>query len=132
MGEINTTPLIDVLLVLVVMLVITIPAATHSLKVDLPVCDADCVLPDLSPVRNRLVIDAADRLVWNGTPVTSAELVGVLAATRRLAVEPELQFAPDAGASYEGAARTIKLIKASGITRFGFVGNERYRAFGRE
>ena len=60
-----------------------------------------------------------------------AELVEALAASRRLPVEPELQFAPDAFASYDAAAHTLAVIKATGVTNFGFVGNDRFRAFAR-
>ena len=131
LGEINTTPLIDVLLVLLVMLVITIPAAIHSLDVDLPQCAADCSAPDPDPVRNRLVLDASDTLLWNGTAIDRAQLSAVLAASLRLPVEPELQFAPDPGAGYDAAAHALRTIRASGVTKFGFVGNERFRDFGR-
>ena len=127
--EINTTPLIDVLLVLLFMLVIAIPAATHSLNVELPTCGTDCEAPNPDPVMNRVTLDSSDRLMWNGAEVTEAELSAALAASLRLRVEPELQFAPDGAASYDKAARTMRLIVASGVTKFGFVGNEQFREF---
>ena len=70
LSDINTTPLIDVLLVLLVMLVITIPAATNSLDVDIPQCGPNCTPPVADPVRNRLILDASDRLIWNGTEIS--------------------------------------------------------------
>lgn len=75
------------------------------------------------------MVDEADRLLWNGAAVTSAQLAALLAGTSRMAIEPELQFEPAARASYDASARALKLIKASGVTKFGFVGNERYRRF---
>lgn len=129
LADINTTPLIDVLLVLLVMLVITIPAATHSLDVDVATCGDDCSVPPLDPLRNRLVLDAMDRTLWNGQIVNEGQLAAALTATRQLPVEPELQFAPDAAASYDAAAHTLRTVKASGVTKFGFVGNERFRTF---
>ena len=131
LGEINTTPLIDVLLVLLVMLILTIPVATHTLPIDLPSCTADCAAPPADPVRNRLTLDAGDRLLWNGSAISRAQLAAALAATRRLPVEPELQFAPEAAASYDAAAQALGVIKASGVTKFGFIGNERFRDFGK-
>jgi biopolymer transport protein ExbD len=132
LGEINTTPLIDVMLVLLIMFVITIPAATHALPVDLPSCaDADCPEVPFDPVRNRLTLDSGDRLLWNGSAIDGGQLAAILAETRRMPVEPELQFAPDAQAGYAASAQTLLTIKSSGVTRFGFVGNERFRAFGR-
>lgn len=129
LADINTTPLIDVLLVLLVMLVITIPAATHSLDVDVATCGDDCTVPPLDPLRNRLVLDALNRTLWNGQIVNEGQLAAALTATRQLPVEPELQFAPDAAASYDAAAHTLRTVKASGVTKFGFVGNERFRTF---
>ena len=127
MGEINTTPLIDVMLVLLIMFVITIPAATHSVGIDLPTKCPDCPAPDT--LKNRLTIDDSDTLRWNGAAITEAQLAAVLRQTLAMPMEPELQFQPSANASYDASARALATIKASGVTRFGFVGNERYRQF---
>ena len=127
MGEINTTPLIDVMLVLLIMFVITIPAATHS--VDIDVGSSECLDCPLDPVRNRVVIGTNDTVRWNGKAVTQGQLATLLQQTRTLPIEPELQFEPSANASYASSARTLATIEASGVTKFGFVGNERYRQF---
>lgn len=131
MGDLNTTPLIDVMLVLLVMFIITIPVATHEVEIPLPIPrPIDDPLPPVNLVENRIVIDAQDQLFWNGEPITERQMVGLIADTLVLATEPELQFEPAANASYERAAHTLNSIKASGVTRFGFVGNEKYRALG--
>lgn len=128
MGEMNTTPLIDVLLVLLIMFVITIPVATHSVDVDVGPGEQcrDC---PLSPIKNHVTIDTADQVRWNGQPVSQPQLAAILKATLELPVEPELQFEPDAAAAYAVAASTLATIEASGVTKFGFVGNERHRQF---
>ena len=128
MGEINTTPLIDVMLVLLIMFVITIPAATHSVDIDIGPGD-ECFDCPVNQVINRVVIDQNDTVLWNAAPVTQGQLATLLQQTRALPVEPELQFQPDANASYDASARTLNTIKASGVSKFGFVGNERYRQF---
>lgn len=74
-----------------------------------------------------LVLDHMDRTNWNGHLVSEGQLIAALAATRELPVERELQFAPDPAASYDAAARTLRTIKTGGVTKFGFVGNERFR-----
>lgn len=125
-SEMNMTPLIDVLLVLLVLFVITIPASTHSVDIDSPSECNGCIVDNL---KNRLVLDDNDQLMWNGTKVERGQLVDLLTASSHMPVEPELQFAPSARASYDAAAHTVALIKASGVTRFGFVGNELYRRF---
>ncbi|WP_232844028.1 ExbD/TolR family protein [Allopontixanthobacter sediminis] len=128
MGAMNTTPLIDVMLVLLIMFIITIPVATHSVDLNLP--RGDVVAPMFED-KNKMVIDGQDRLYWNGQPVTEAETSSLLKDTLLLDVEPELQFEPDAMASYQVSARMLSTIKASGVTKFGFVGTERYREFGK-
>jgi biopolymer transport protein ExbD len=128
LSEMNTTPLIDVLLVLLIMFVITIPVATHSVDVDVGL-GPECLDCPMDPVINRVTIDTADTVMWNAVPVTAAQLARLLRETRSMPVEPELQFEPDASASYRVSAQTLATIQASGVTKFGFVGNERYRQF---
>ena len=131
LGDLNTTPLIDVMLVLLVMFIITIPVATHEVEIPLPIPDPiNDPNPPLNLVQNKIVIDAQDGLFWNGTPISEPQMVRLIADSLMLQPEPELQFEPSANASYERAARTLNIIKGSGVTKFGFVGNEKYRALG--
>ena len=127
MREINTTPLIDVMLVLLVMVILTIPIATHTLEYDLPNTDGG----EPNPVKNSLVVTTGGELLWNGASVTETELAGSLARVRVMRPEPEVQFRPDAMASYDRTARVLQVVKASRITRFGFVDNDKYRSFSR-
>jgi biopolymer transport protein ExbD len=129
--DMNMTPLIDVLLVLLIMFIITIPVATHSVDIDLPQGNPPPQDIVVDPVKNKLVLTQTDQILWNGTTVDSGQLVTLLAETTRMAVEPELQFEPEALASYDITAKVLQIIKSSGVTKFGFVGNERYRAFGK-
>jgi len=131
MMDMNMTPLIDVLLVLLIMFIITIPVATHSVDIDLPQGNPPPQDIVIDPVKNKLVLTQADQILWNGTAVDSGQLVTLLADTTRMSVEPELQFEPEPLASYDIAAKVLQIIKSSGVTKFGFVGNERYRSFGK-
>ena len=128
LSEINTTPLIDVLLVLLVVMVMAVPLATNSLEVELP---RSIVKSRPDPVRNLLAIDADGDLLWNGRAIDEPELVGQLAQVRAMAPEPEVQFRPEANASYERSARVLLIVKQSRISNFGFLGNEQYRTFGK-
>ncbi len=69
MMDINTTPLIDVMLVLLIMLIITIPVQTHAVKLDLPVQQPNQAPPPINPVKNVVSINAQDQVLWNGSPV---------------------------------------------------------------
>ncbi len=132
MMEMNMTPLIDVLLVLLIMFIITIPVATHAVNIDLPSPDPNNPPPDqIDPVKNKIVLTQDDRILWNGDQINQNELVRNLELTRDMEPEPELQFEPEPLASYDISAKTLNIIKASGVTRFGFVGNEQYRTFGK-
>jgi biopolymer transport protein ExbD len=131
MVEMNTTPLIDVMLVLLIMFIITIPVATHSVDIDLPQPTPQDNPPPIDPVKNKLVLTPQDQILWNGTAISEGQLVETLRQTTQMPVEPELQFEPEAQASYDLSAKVLQDIKASGVTKFGFVGNDKYRDFGK-
>ena len=130
MMEMNTTPLIDVLLVLLIMFIITIPVQTHAVKIDLPIAD-DTPPPEdmIDPVKNRLGITARNKYLWNDSPSTLNQVKQYLAQTKSMVPEPELQFQPDPLSAYLTTDRALAVIKASGVTKFGFVGNELYGSF---
>jgi biopolymer transport protein ExbD len=130
MMEMNVTPLIDVMLVLLIMLIFTIPVATHSVDVDLPQANPDAT-DIVNPVKNKIVITSTDQILWNAVPIDQNQLVGNLQASLAMPVEPELQYEPEANAGYDISAKVLHIIKASGVTKFGFVGNEKYRIFGK-
>lgn len=127
MGEMNVTPFIDVLLVLLIMLILAIPAPVHVTPVDLPSPRKEPILPVLE--QNTIRIDSADRVSWNGTAVTPDILRVQVAAASTRPDTTQLRFAPDAYASYDTAARTIALIREEGAKGFAFVGNEQHRDF---
>ena len=130
MMEMNTTPLIDVMLVLLIMFIITIPVATHSVNIDLPVPNPAQNIT-VEPVKNKLVITQTNDILWNGNTIDQGQLVTLLQESRAMNPEPELQFQPEALASYDLSAKVLNIIKESGVTKFGFVGNEQYRTFGK-
>jgi len=130
MMEMNTTPLIDVLLVLLIMFIITIPIQTHAVKIDLPVADNNPPPPNqIDPVKNRLGVTARNEILWNDSPATLNQVKQYLAQTKSMVPEPELQFQPDPASNYLTVDRILAVIKNSGITKFGFVGNEQYGTF---
>ena len=130
MTDMNMTPLIDVLLVLLIMFIITIPVATHSVDIDLPQPSPFDNPPPIDPIKNKLVLTQNNEILWNAEPVSMGQLVTLLQETLSIQPEPELQFEPEALASYELSANVLRIIKQSGVTKFGFVGNEKYRTFG--
>lgn len=129
LGEINATPLIDVLLVLLIVLIMAVPMATDSLEVALPSPDIEAPAPD--PVRNLLTIENDGALTWNGRPIEDRTLAAQLARVRSMAPEPQVQLRPVANASYERSAQVLLIVKESRISNFGFLDNERYRSFGK-
>lgn len=124
MMEMNTTPLIDVLLVLLIMFIITLPIPTHAVKVDLPQKSNPTTV---DPVKNKIVIDTGGITYWNGQPVDDQTLSQLLEQTKTIDPEPELQFQPEPTARYEVVDRVLAVVKRSGVGKLGFVGNEQYR-----
>ena len=130
MMEMNTTPLIDVMLVLLIMFIITIPVATHSIDIDLPVATPPTdTPPPVDPIKNKVVITPDNKILWNGSEIDGQMLLGNLKESLTYPVEPELQFQPDSQAGYELSAKVLNIIKGSQVTKFGFVGNEQYSEF---
>jgi biopolymer transport protein ExbD len=127
MGEINMTPLIDVMLVLLVMFIITIPLQTHSVKLDLPKDCPSC--PVIDRLKNKIVVTNAGLVLWNGTPITKDELAYNLAATTRMSRPPELHLQPESQARYGIVNEVFVAAKRAKVQRMGFVGNESYRSF---
>lgn len=122
MSELNITPLIDVLLVLLVMFIVTLPAMTHEVPIDLP----SGPNPNLPQVLHRLVLARGGALSLDGRPIGDAELPARLAALR---ADPQavLTLRTDPEARYERFAALIATVKRAGVTRLGFEGNEAMR-----
>jgi biopolymer transport protein ExbD len=126
MMEMNTTPLIDVMLVLLIMFIITIPIQTHAVKVDLPQANNQ---PQnvVEPQKNKVYIDAQGQVYWNSAPIDDVTLRQYLDQTLQMSPEPELHFQPDPQARYDVVDRVLAIIKRANVNKLGFVGNEQYR-----
>lgn len=129
MMDLNVTPLIDVMLVLLIMFIITIPIQTHAVKIDLPTNSPPDNNNVVDPVKNKLTTDPAGTILWNGSPIDIVTLRQYLEQTKRMTPEPELQFEPDAQTRYVVVDNILAVIKRSKVTKMGFVGNERYGNF---
>ena len=128
MMDINTTPLIDVMLVLLIMFIITIPIQTHAVKLDLPQ-NTNNTPPPIEPVKNKVVITAAGQVLWNGAPVDLITLRQYLDLTQQMNPIPELHLQPDPNARYELVDEVLAVTKHAHVEKMGFVGNEMYARF---
>ena len=128
MMEINTTPLIDVMLVLLIMIIMTIPIQTHAVKLDLPQ-NSQNNPPPIDPVKNKIVVTPQGQVLWNGVPVDLTTLRQYLDLTTTMRPVPELHLQPDAQARYELVDEVLAVAKRAQVTAMGFVGNEAYATF---
>ena len=126
MMEMNMTPLIDVMLVLIIMLIITIPPQTHAVKLDLPQNDPNNIPPPIDPIKNKVVVTQAGQILWNGGAVDLIQLRQFLDATQQIDPVPELHLQPEGEARYELVDEVLAVTKKANVTKMGFVGNEAY------
>ena len=124
MMEMNMTPLIDVLLVLLVMFIITIPVMTHAVKLDMPRAPNAPKLTE--PVVIQLEIDFDGTVLWNGSPVEIDALDGYFRREAANDPQPELHIRPNKRASYDVVARVLAAAQRNGLLKIGFVGNEHF------
>lgn len=122
---INTTPLIDMMLVLLIMFIVAIPVATHEVPLDTPASGP--ARPDLRPV-HRLEVDAAGRTIWNGRPVDAIALRRNLLAMTRDPAEPDLHLNAHGNARYERVDQVLADIRRAGVTRLGLLNPEAFTA----
>jgi len=125
MIDINTTPLIDVMLVLLVMLIITLPIQLHSVNLNMPVGNPPP--PLVKPEVLKIDIDNAGRIWWNGEVLPDrATLEEKLAGAAAQAVQPELHLRPDKAAKYEVVAAVLASSQRLGLTKIGIIGSEQF------
>ncbi len=123
--EMNTTPLIDVMLVLLTLLIITIPIQTHAVKLDMP--RPNNAPPPTPPETVDLVIDFDGTITWNAEAISLGQLDGYLKNAAEAQVQPEIHVAPNRLASYDRVAEVLAHAQRLGVTKIGFVGIDQYQ-----
>jgi biopolymer transport protein ExbD len=119
MAEINTTPMVDVMLVLLVIFIITAPLLTHSVKIDLP--QATSQPSPEKPDAIALSINAEGKLFWNDTPIADAELASRLTTAAQKQPQPELHLRAERVTPYQKLAEIMSAAQRAGIMKIGFV-----------
>ena len=122
--DINTTPLIDVMLVLLIMLIITIPIQTHAVKMNMPI--GPSAPPPTPPEIIRIDVDFDGTIGWNGVVISKGELPGKLAAVAAMADQPEVHLRPNKLVTYKEVAHVMATAQRLGVTKIGLVGNEQF------
>lgn len=119
MNEINMTPLVDVMLVLLIIFIITVPVLTHSVKVDLP--RADNTPNEIKPETVNLAVNAEGHIYWNENQITMEELELRLLTAATQQPQPEVHIRGDKAVAYEHVIKTMAAVQRAGILKLGFV-----------
>ena len=119
MAEINTTPLVDVMLVLLIIFIVTAPLLTHGIRIDLP--KATSTANPEQPDTVTLSVDSEGRLFWNEKPMAEADVPAAMAKAAAQDPQPELQLRADHNTRYQRLAEIMALARNAGLTRLGFV-----------
>jgi biopolymer transport protein ExbD len=126
MMDINMTPLIDILLVLLIMFIITIPVMTHAVKLDMPQANQPQT-ERVDPEVINLVVDFDDTILWNGTVVPSVDVLdSYFRREAQKEPQPELHINPNKRASYDVVARVLAAAQRNHLNKIGFVGSEQF------
>ncbi len=125
MTDINTTPLIDVMLVLLIMLIITIPIQLHAVNMDMPVGNPPP--PLVKPEVVKIDVDPQSIVYWNGLPVNSrADLEAKMKLAAAQAVQPEVHLRPNKAAKYDVVSGVMASAQRIGLTKIGIIGSEQF------
>ena len=128
MMDINTTPLIDVMLVLLIMLIITIPVQLHSINLDMPTGTPPLAMK--KPTIVRIEIDAGNVVRWNDKALTDrAELDALFQTASQQQPPPEVHIKPQGKAKYEAVAGVLASAQRNGLTKLGIVGSEKFASY---
>ncbi len=124
MVEMNTTPLIDVMLVLLTLLIITLPIQTHAVKLDMPAPNPNP--PTVIPETVELVVDFDGTVLWNGTAVDRGTMQAYMRDAALKVPQPEIHVSPNRLAKYDAVARVLADAQRLGATSIGFTGIDQY------
>ncbi|GAA0577793.1 ExbD/TolR family protein [Rhizomicrobium electricum] len=126
MMEINMTPLIDVMLVLLTLLIITLPIQTHAVKLDMPRPNPSANKPLIDIPKVKLTIDFDGTILWNGSPVDRATLNGYFLDASTQDPQPEIHLEPNKLAKYDVVAKVLADAQRLGVKKIGFTGLDQY------
>ena len=124
MVEMNTTPLIDVMLVLLTLLIITLPIQTHAVKLDMPAPNPNP--PTIIPETVELVVDFDGTVLWNNVPVDRSTMQSYMRDAALKVPQPEIHVSPNRLAKYDAVARVLADAQRLGATHIGFTGIDQY------